>query len=88
VVLYNNRFNTLHMAIPWFLMTTSIVLLVVVCWTYKISNRLVGPYERVLREIDGVLEGKGKKIIVARKGDMLFEELLKRVNELINRMPE
>lgn len=84
----NPEFSRVHMAIPWFLLTISFSLIMVIVWAYHISNKLVGPYERVLREMDEVLAGKRRNPIVARKGDFMFENLLKRINAIIDRLPE
>ena len=47
------------------------------------SNSIVGPYERVLRELDDVLSGQKKDHIGTRKNDELFGEMVKRINALI-----
>ena len=80
-------YHALHFSIPWFLLVISFVLFFIVIWTYYISNKMVGPYERVLRELDDILAGKKKQPVYARKGDEIFQELLKRINALIERIP-
>jgi len=52
------------------------------------SSDLVGAFERITRELDEVIEGKEKKIIRARIPDELANELLKRINILIQRIPD
>ena len=59
--------------------------LFVIVWAHRASNRVVGPFERILRELDEVIEKKLKKHITARQGDDLAAELLKRINILIDR---
>ena len=59
--------------------------LFVIIWSHRASNRLVGPFERILKELDEVIETRGKKMITAREGDDLANELLKRINILIER---
>ena len=89
-----------QMAIPWFLdikrynLIIPVLMLVVagmlclmVSWAYHITHRIIGPHERVIRELDEVIAGKRKGPITAREGDDLFEELLQRVNTLIKRNP-
>ena len=76
-------FGELKMAIPWILIGFAVAMVILVFWTYLMSNRLVGPYDRVVRELDDVLSGKRKKPITIRKGDEMFEGLLKRINTLI-----
>jgi len=62
-------------------------MLLVVFWTYFASNKIVGPYERILRELDAILDGGPKKAIGTRKGDEMFSEILKRINVLIEKLP-
>jgi hypothetical protein len=50
---------------------------------FKASHSLVGSFGRIHRELDEIIEGKSKKLITARPGDELAEDLLKRVNVLI-----
>jgi len=61
---------------------------VMLIWVYRVSNRMVGAFERILKEMDDVIEGKGKKHIQARKGDTLAIELLQRVNSLIDKISD
>ena len=84
-LIYNDQYYFLKMALPWILI--SIAFLFIVLWTYYVSNKIVGPFERVLREVDDILAGKGKKKIGTRKGDVMFEELVKRINALVERLP-
>ena len=60
----------------------------VLYWAYRVSNQLVGAFDRIIRELDEYLAGKGKKHIHSRKNDKLAEELLKRINGLIDRIPD
>ena len=50
---------------------------------FIISHRMVGGFGRVLHELDEVIAGRSKRTIIARPKDDLFNELLKRVNVLI-----
>ena len=59
----------------------------IILWAYKVSSNLVGAFERILRELDEILAGRGKRHIRARKDDELANELLKRVNALIDKLP-
>ena len=78
-----NRFNKI---IPWVLFTIMCMMFLMIVWTFYFSNKLIGPYERVLRELKEVLCGEKKSPIGYRKGDM-FEELIKRINDLIKKLP-
>ncbi|MBF0397894.1 MAG: hypothetical protein HQK78_14030 [Desulfobacterales bacterium] len=68
---------------PFLTVIMSIIVVILIFWTYRISNRLVGPYERIIKEIDEILEGKRENITPLRKGDEMFEKLLNRINILI-----
>ena len=85
-VLWNIDIKKFEMLVPWMMMFIAYVLLFIVFWTYHTSNKLVGPYERILRELDEVVAGTRKTPIGTRKGDALFEELLKRINVLIEKL--
>ena len=80
------QFDRFRDFIPFLLMMIAVLLLLVIYWTYFLSNKLVGPYERVIHEMDEILDGKKKGPIGTRKGDEIFEELLKRINALITKI--
>ena len=88
------------MFMPWFLdvsqflrMAPGMLLIITglmlgaAIWSYYFSNQLVGPYNRIIRELDDVVSGKSKKPIILRKDDDMFAELFKRVNQLIEKLP-
>jgi hypothetical protein len=50
---------------------------------YKAAN-MVGSFERILREMDQVIDGNEKRNISSRKNDELTQRLLRRVNALIS----
>ena len=90
----------LQWAIPWFLdlgrynliipvlmLVIAGMLVLMVCWAYHVTHRIIGPHERVIRELDEVIAGTRKEPIIARKGDDAFQELLKRINTLIKKLP-
>ena len=52
---------------------------------FKMSNELVGAFDRVFRELDKVIEGTSSRKITARENDDLVNELLERINVLIER---
>ncbi len=69
------------------LMVLPVIFYFIIVWSYKMSSQLVGSFERILRELDSILTGKDKRHIQTRKGDLLAEELLKRINALIDKVP-
>jgi hypothetical protein len=82
----NPQFRSFHSLIPYLLIFTSALMLLLFLWTYYLSNKLVGPYERIVRELDDVISDKKRSPIVTRKGDAMFENLLKRINILIKKL--
>lgn len=71
--------------IPAILAFATVLMIILVFWTLHISSRYLGAYERIIRELDEVLAGQEKGPLKARYGDVMFEELLKRINCLIER---
>ena len=78
-------FDQLQKAIPVLLAAAMISMFAVIFWTFRISNRYFGSYDRVIGALDDVLSGASKGPIAIRKGDVTFEKLLKRVNTLIKK---
>ena len=83
----NKDISSLKMAALFILQMLPLLFYLFIVWAYKVSNRLVGPFERILRELDSIIEGKEKRHLHVRKGDELAEELLKRINVLIDKTP-
>jgi hypothetical protein len=92
--------NDLQWAVPWFLdinkynlvipvlmLAIASILVIMVSWAYHVTHRIIGPHERVIRELDEVLSGQRKEPITTRKGDEVYEELLNRINALIKKLP-
>jgi len=63
------------------LISTSLLFLVY--WAYVVSNRILGPYERILRELDKMIEEKKGRPLKVRSQDEMFGELLQRINKLM-----
>ena len=59
------------------------VCLLIILWSFSVSLNLVGAFERIINELDDVISGKSNKPIHARPTDDLANELLKRINVLI-----
>ena len=73
-----------------YLFTGAIVLLLcaiiisTVMFSFIISHHLVGPFGRIIKELDDIIDGKSKRLIItSRPGDDLAADLLKRVNILV-----
>ena len=56
-------------------------------WAYAVSNQMVGAFERIIRELDGIIEGGAKRPIAARGRDEFATALLQRINVLIENVP-
>ena len=76
-----NRWAIWIMAGIW----TFVVLVVI--GAYIVSLNLVGAFERIVREMDEVIDGKDRKRIIARTNDDLANDLLKRINIFIANLP-
>jgi hypothetical protein len=74
--------------IPMLLSAATVLMIVVVFWTFRMTGRYFGSYERVIKELDEVLVGQRKEAISTRQGDVMFEELLVRVNALIEKVQQ
>jgi hypothetical protein len=72
--------------IPAILAFATVLMIILVFWTLHISSRYLGAHERIIKELDKVLAGEGKGPLSARRGDVIFEELLNRINRLIERI--
>ena len=73
----------------WFYITVCFIyisLITFVFLAFKFAQDLVNPFPRILKEVDAVLAGGAKKVIIARPEDELANDVLKRVNDLISRM--
>ena len=63
-----------------------LLFLAVVASTYVASRNVLGPFDRLLREMDEMLDDRReRKPLTVRPKDDLAKELLKRVNKLIER---
>ncbi len=79
------QLHSFNKVVPWILFLMTTVLLAIICWMFYVSNRILGPSNRILQELDDILSGKRQDPLGTRQGDDLFEELLKRINALIQR---
>jgi hypothetical protein len=61
-------------------------LLMTFWWAYHVSHKLVGPLNRLYRELDERIAGKTKAHIRFRKGDYLLE-LTHKINALLDKLP-
>jgi hypothetical protein len=67
------------------LFAVPISIAVIMMLAYKITHKVVGPFDRILRELDECIEGKKEPPILVRKGDK-FQPLADRINRLLDRV--
>lgn len=58
---------------------------IVYVWAKIVSGKMVGAFERIIREVDMVIEGEKINRIEARDGDYIASLLLPRINSLIEK---
>lgn len=79
------EFNRINRFVPAVLSLLVVALVVVIIWAWYISYKLLGPYERILRELDEMVSDKIDHQLDTRKGDLMFDELVKRINALLGK---
>ena len=64
------------------LTATPITIVAILILAYQMTHKIVGPFDRIVREIDECLDGKREGPISLRKKDK-FWPLVKRINRLL-----
>lgn len=78
--------NGLNANKSFFIFTALSVVLTIAAlfyWSYSIAHKILGPYERILRELDSMVGMTEHKSLKVRDGDEMFGELIKRINLLL-----
>jgi len=57
---------------------------VILIFAYRITYRIIGPFDRIVREVDECVKGKKTDHIVIRKKDK-FQPLVDNINKLIEK---
>ena len=83
--LHSGEFFTIKICILIALPLTACLLLITCLYLYHVTNKMFGPYERVVREVAETVKSGQKKEILLRKGDKMFQELIECINTLIRR---
>jgi len=86
IITSTKEIPTTKLAVSFVLMILPLSYLAIIYFSLRISNKLVGSMERILKELDEIIEKREKKHLTVRKGDDLVQELLKRINLLIDKM--
>ncbi len=79
------KFQQVKLSILWVTTLVAVCLGFIIYWAYYVSNRMLGPYERILKDLDSVLATRRRRRITVRDSDEVFVELTKRINELIGK---
>ncbi|MDP8234168.1 MAG: hypothetical protein P9M06_05150 [Candidatus Saelkia tenebricola] len=62
-----------------------IVIFAILVIAHKMTHSIVGPFDRIVRELNDHLEGKGRGPIILRKNDK-FSPLVDNVNKLLDKI--
>ena len=90
VILYQTSAPAIQLVNKWGIivfMTLWIFLVGVFFWACLLTRTIVGAFERIMHEMDDVIDGKKREHIHARSHDQLAHELLKRINVFIDHLP-
>jgi len=63
-----------------------IIIFIILIIAHRITHSIVGPFDRIVRELDEHLEGKNRGPIIIRKTDK-FSPLVDRINKLLYKLP-
>lgn len=66
------------------LFAAPISILIVLIFAYKMTHAIVGPFDRIVNELDQCLEGKKQGYLTLRKKDK-FWPLISRINKLMDK---
>lgn len=67
------------------LFATPFSIFLILLFAYQLSHRIIGPFGRIIRELDECVEGKKRDHIVIRKNDK-FLPLVDRINKLLDKL--
>ena len=66
-------------------MIVIVMLIFIILWVYYKTNKIIGPHERIIRELDETIAGKRKGSLTVRQDDHMFGELVERINTIIEK---
>jgi sensor histidine kinase YesM len=67
------------------LVTAPLVLSVILIFAYKITHRIVGPFDRIVYELDAHIKDRRSGHIKVRKSDK-FQALVEKINKLLDKI--
>jgi len=62
-----------------------ISVLIILMSARSITHKIIGPFDRIVRELDECVKGKKQGLLTLRKGDR-FQPLVDRINKLLDRL--
>ncbi|MFA5087491.1 MAG: hypothetical protein WC552_00490 [Candidatus Omnitrophota bacterium] len=80
-----NVFPAARRVLGILLIVTPVSIAAFLAFAYKAAHQLVGPFDRIVKELDEVINGAKRDHIVIRKGDK-FWPLVARINSLVDQV--
>ncbi len=65
--------------------TVPIIILAILFFAHKVTHAIIGPFDRLVRELGECIEGKRQGHIVIRKNDK-FWPLVEKINKLLDKL--
>jgi len=87
-ILFDFSWAHFRLLVKWFAPLAVFALLVMAMVSLVVTHRILGPYERIIRELDEIIDGKHRRLLSVRQKDEMFSDLLRRINALIKRIPD
>ena len=56
----------------------------ILIFVYKLTHKIIGPFDRIVKELDECIDGKRQGHLRVRKGDK-FQPLIDRINKLLDK---
>lgn len=85
--IHTPQFSTIKICIIVALPITALLILIVCFYTYYMTNKMFDPYDRIVANLEDIENTGQKRMLSVRKGDEMFQELIDRINGLIQRLP-
>jgi len=68
-------------------LSAPLAILMILLIAYKITHKVIGPFDRIIYELDERIGGRKKGYISLRKNDR-FQPLIDRINKLLDKSKE
>lgn len=70
--------------VKWLVLSTILVSVLIVLYAHRISHKIVGPFDRIVRDLDKRVKGLEQGPIKVRKNDK-FRPLVSKINQLMEK---